>query len=215
MADISPKKNVTPVESFTIKRDGEGRIGLILIPPSMNALGVVIEQVLAGSASEASGIQAGDFVCSINGVDTSHMDHADVTNLFTSSGDELVIATTKFNLGAASIPSSPEIEELKMRTVGISREDPNAKWGMRFIDMGPHHGSTCGQVIVSLASDGLAGETGQLFAGDVILSVNEQDVTGAAHDDVVKMLSAAGNFLTLVVVDSAYRNGNVVFSLPR
>lgn len=43
-----------------------------------------------------------------------------------------------------------------------------------------------------------ADQTGELFVGDAILSVNGEDLTNASHEEAVKALKRAGRAVDLV-----------------
>ncbi|TKR81676.1 hypothetical protein L596_015509 [Steinernema carpocapsae] len=93
---------------------------------------------------------------------------------------------------------SPAIQEVdqKPRTVAL----PRAKGGLGLSIKGGHDGNQVVPIVISKLMIGLPAEqSGQLYVGDTILTINGVPVDGKTHDDVVQMLKDAGNEVVLAV----------------
>jgi len=58
-------------------------------------------------------------------------------------------------------------------------------------------GSQTENVLISSVQGMAADQTGQLFVGDAILTVNGEDLRTATHDEAVKALKRAGKIVDL------------------
>ncbi|KAK0406194.1 hypothetical protein QR680_018426 [Steinernema hermaphroditum] len=94
--------------------------------------------------------------------------------------------------------ASPAVQEVdsKPRTVTLQR----AKGGLGLSIKGGQDGNQVIPIVISKLMIGLPAEqSGQLYVGDTILTINGVSVEGKTHDDVVQMLKDAGAEVTLTV----------------
>ncbi|PAV63184.1 hypothetical protein WR25_06861 [Diploscapter pachys] len=99
--------------------------------------------------------------------------------------------------------------ESEKRTVRVTKYDGN---GLGISIKGGQDNSL--PIIISKIFKGMAADqTGELFVGDVILSVNGENLTDATHDEAVRALKRAGRVVDLQVQyrrDELVRRDNIV-----
>lgn len=98
--------------------------------------------------------------------------------------------------------SQQEIEdEYENHQIDLDKGSSDSNWGIRLIG-----GSEVGRAISigSIVFGGAASKNGKLKSGDEIISINNINVIGATHQDVVELISGCTNRASLVVRRKKY-----------
>ena len=144
-----------------------------------NAKGAAVTQVILNSPAQKAGLQVGDIITSVNGVDIKNAN--DVVNII-----GLIRVDSKATISVLrnnkSLMLTAELSDPKKREQMNQQIDPFL-YGVGLKDftlLSPIHGSVEGVLIVSVAEDSNAWHS-DLRPGDVITSANQQKVTTIAN----------------------------------
>src|SRR3990167_6476346 len=144
-----------------------------------NAKGAVVTQVAFNSPAQKAGLQVGDIITSVNGVDIKNANDVVNTVGLIRVDSKATISILRNN---KSLMLTAELSDPKKRDQMNQQIDPFL-YGVGLKDftlLSPIHGSVEGVLIVSVAEDSNAWHS-DLLPGDVITSANQQKVTTIAN----------------------------------
>ena len=204
---ISQVRNViiNPVEG--------SKLGLVIVArDNATGLGGRIREIIRGTPAydsfEKNELGKGDVIVAINGNEVLNATHEQIIAFLKAPGQ----LQLTLELMPTPLPRIGGKDLLHSITRTVKMGKPAGKpLGIKFIS----DDEVYGHVITSVAPDSIAGRDGRVVPGDVLLSVNGQDVVSIDHDALVDIFIAARDEITFELGELQHVPGAHTITTPR
>ncbi|MGD8374929.1 MAG: PDZ domain-containing protein [Acidobacteriota bacterium] len=172
--------------------------------------GVMVGAVIEGSAAEEAGLTPGDVILALDGRPVRGPRELMRTVSGCAPGDSLDLEIWREGQvvrGAVMLMARPDGRGRSGSRRAVTAEGNRLGiTGVHLTDQLADYFVAPGGVLVARVAEGSAGEVAGLLAGDVIVSVDEAEISGPSELDQ-RLTSAAGPTVLLAIV----RDGNDIF----
>ena len=190
------------IEYGNVRRGSLGIAAQDVTPELANAFnstvekGAAVAMVVPGSAAQKAGLQIGDIITGINGIEIKNANDVVSSIAFLRVDSR---ATINILRGNKPITITTPISDPKIRIQAEQQSDP-FMFGVGLKDfnvLSPIHGNVLGVLAVSVEEDTNAWHAG-LLPGDIIISINQQKVSNIT--ELKKIAATAKNTLLINIL---------------
>ncbi|XP_048338612.1 protein scribble homolog isoform X3 [Sphaerodactylus townsendi] len=190
-----------PVEEVCLVKAG-GPLGLSIVggsdhsshPFGIQEPGVFISKVIPRGLASRSGLQVGDRILEVNGIDLCHATHQEAVSALLSNTQQLRMVVRRD-------PPPPGMEEICIEKRPGEKLGISIRGGAKGHAGNPFDPTDEGIFISKVSSTGAAARDGRLKVGMRILEVNHQSLLGMTHAEAVQILRAVCDSLLVLVCD--------------
>ncbi|XP_059827516.1 protein scribble homolog isoform X6 [Hypanus sabinus] len=194
-------EDLYPVQEVTLLKTG-GPLGLSIVGGSDHAShpfgiqepGVFISKVVPDGLAAQVGLQVGDRILEVNGIDLRHATHQEAVMALLSHQQQIRLLVRRD-------PPPPGMQEIRIEKLPGEKLGISVRGGAKGHPGNPFDPTDEGIFISKVSMSGAAGRDGRLRPGLRILEVNNQSLLGTTHSEAVRILRGVGDTLTVLVCD--------------
>ncbi|XP_062900802.1 protein scribble homolog isoform X2 [Mobula hypostoma] len=194
-------EDLYPVQEVTLLKTG-GPLGLSIVGGSDHAShpfgiqepGVFISKVVLDGLAARVGLQVGDRILEVNGIDLRHATHQEAVMALLSHQQQIRLLVRRD-------PPPPGMQEIRIEKLPGEKLGISVRGGAKGHPGNPFDATDEGIFISKVSASGAAGRDGRLRPGLRILEVNNQSLLGTTHSEAVRILRGVGDTLTVLVCD--------------
>ncbi|XP_072911320.1 protein scribble homolog isoform X5 [Hemitrygon akajei] len=194
-------EDLYPVQEVTLLKTG-GPLGLSIVGGSDHAShpfgiqepGVFISKVVPDGLAAQVGLQVGDRILEVNGIDLRHATHQEAVMALLSHQQQIRLLVRRD-------PPPPGMQEIRIEKLPGEKLGISVRGGAKGHPGNPFDPTDEGIFISKVSVSGAAGRDGRLRPGLRILEVNNQSLLGTTHSEAVRILRGVGDTLTVLVCD--------------
>ena len=165
--------------------------------------GIYISDIAAESASaQYEKLRLGDRIMEVNKVPFSSLSQASAASQLSSIAGDVQLLLRRYT------ENKPAVER-KICVVGLTKLNGSFGFTIKGGTDAQLVNGHDGVFISKLFKNGAAEKTGQLSAGDRIISVNGSNIEHVTHDEAVKVLSSSGEHIHITVEKGAFTMDNI------
>ncbi|XP_062900805.1 protein scribble homolog isoform X5 [Mobula hypostoma] len=189
------------ISEVTLLKTG-GPLGLSIVGGSDHAShpfgiqepGVFISKVVLDGLAARVGLQVGDRILEVNGIDLRHATHQEAVMALLSHQQQIRLLVRRD-------PPPPGMQEIRIEKLPGEKLGISVRGGAKGHPGNPFDATDEGIFISKVSASGAAGRDGRLRPGLRILEVNNQSLLGTTHSEAVRILRGVGDTLTVLVCD--------------
>eukprot|EP00730_Choanoeca_flexa_P001090 TRINITY_DN10476_c0_g1_i2.p1 TRINITY_DN10476_c0_g1~~TRINITY_DN10476_c0_g1_i2.p1 ORF type:complete len:1250 (+),score=427.67 TRINITY_DN10476_c0_g1_i2:34-3750(+) len=181
---VEPVAAAEPVNGRTVTLDTTNqRLGIRIVTDSDNDTTQILEVMPEGAAAASGQVKAGDVIKQVNGTALIGKSHQEVLSLL-SQGPQVTVVLEDGQIPPAAVPATPAAQlQGEHVSVVLDKAAGNGALGLK-VETSEHGVSR----ITGINPGGAAEVNGQLQPGDVIAAVNDMNMIGGSHEQLVQVL---------------------------